>query len=303
MNSLIFEKDRELDIIAMGKLCGSLFVYAGWSKIHNKAVCTGSFKKNIEGTAANITAALAKRGMKTGYIGRVGDDDYGRTIFNYLRNLRVDTSGIIRDSKGYITGIDSLRETSSENLLPTYLNKIADFKLSIRDIKEDFLKQARTLLLSGTILAKSPSREAALAALEYARRNHLVILFDMDHRPYLWGSEEEAAVYYSLAAEKSDVVFGTKEELGMLEDFSYPHDRNGFSMMNRCFQSHTKSVIIKNERDHSWIYSKEGNRVNKRIYSTKAVNTLSANDAFIEAFIYRTMKIKREQTEQEKVEH
>lgn len=41
-------------------------------------------------------------------------------------------------------------------------------------------------MISGTALAKSPSREAALKALELAKRNNTVVIFDVDYRAYNW---------------------------------------------------------------------------------------------------------------------
>ncbi|MCG6197977.1 5-dehydro-2-deoxygluconokinase, partial [Anoxybacillus sp. LAT_38] len=59
-------------------------------------------------------------------------------------------------------------------------------------------------------------------ALDYARRHGVVTFFDLDYRPYTWTSPEETAIYYKLAAEKCDVIFGTLEEFDRMERF----DRN-----------------------------------------------------------------------------
>lgn len=53
-----------------------------------------------------------------------------------------------------------------------YRNGIADLSLSPEDIDEDYIKNAKLLLISGTALAASPSREAALKALSLAKRTN-----------------------------------------------------------------------------------------------------------------------------------
>ena len=51
-----------------------------------------------------------------------------------------------------------------------YRNCIADLQLSVDDIDEDYIKQSKAILISGTALAESPSREAALKAVMLAKK-------------------------------------------------------------------------------------------------------------------------------------
>ncbi len=47
------------------------------------------------GSAANTIYALAKLGLRTGFLGAVGDDDAGRILLESFRSVGVDTSGIV----------------------------------------------------------------------------------------------------------------------------------------------------------------------------------------------------------------
>lgn len=51
-----------------------------------------------------------------------------------------------------------------------YRNQAADLQLSVEDIDEDYLKRSKALLISGTALAESPSREAVLKAVMLAKK-------------------------------------------------------------------------------------------------------------------------------------
>ena len=53
-----------------------------------------------------------------------------------------------------------------------YRNCIADLQLSVDDIDEDYIKQSKAILISGTALAESPSREAAIKAVMLAKKNN-----------------------------------------------------------------------------------------------------------------------------------
>ena len=51
-----------------------------------------------------------------------------------------------------------------------YRNRIADLQLHVDDIHEDYIKNAKAILISGTALAESPSREAAIKAVMLAKK-------------------------------------------------------------------------------------------------------------------------------------
>lgn len=57
-----------------------------------------------------------------------------------------------------------------------YRNDAADLKLEVSDIDEEYIKQGKALLISGTALCESPSREAALKAVMLAKRNCIPII-------------------------------------------------------------------------------------------------------------------------------
>ena len=67
-----------------------------------------------------------------------------------------------------------------------YRNRIADLQLHVDDIHEDYIKNAKAILISGTALAESPSREAAIKAVMLAKKVNTKIIFDIDYREYNW---------------------------------------------------------------------------------------------------------------------
>ena len=67
-----------------------------------------------------------------------------------------------------------------------YRNCIADLQLHPHDIDEEYIKNTKALLISGTSLAASPSREAALKAVMLAKRFGTKVIFDVDYRSYSW---------------------------------------------------------------------------------------------------------------------
>jgi 5-dehydro-2-deoxygluconokinase len=287
VKSLKFEKGKTMDFIALGRLCIDLNA----NEINRPMEETITFTKYLGGSPANIAVGMSKLGMKTGFIGRVADDQLGRFILNYLNKNAINTANIIVDESGSVTGL-ALTEIKSPTdcSILMYRDNVADLKLCPEDVQEDYIKNSKALLISGTALAKSPSREAVFVALEYARKNKVRVLFDVDYRPYSWTSPEETAVYYNLAAEKCDVVIGTREEFDMMEAITNPGNQDDFVTANRWFDYHAKIVVIKHGKDGSIAYTKEGSSYQGKSFPAKVIKTFGAGDSYAAAFIYGLMQ-------------
>ncbi|ARA99600.1 MULTISPECIES: 5-dehydro-2-deoxygluconokinase [Geobacillus] len=285
MNLLPFDEQKPLDFIAVGRLCIDLNA----NEIHRPMEETVTFTKYVGGSPANIAIGMARLGMKTGFIGRVADDQMGRFIVQYLKNNGIDTSHVITDKSGSVTGLafTEIKSPTDCSIL-MYRDNVADLKLEPNDIHEDYIRQAKCLLISGTALAKSPSREAVFLALEYARRHGVVVFFDLDYRPYTWQSKEETAIYYNLAAEKCDVIIGTREEFDMMEQFAV-HQHDDEKTAQKWFDYHAKIVVIKHGKDGSIAYTKTGETFVGTIFPANIVKTFGAGDSYAAGFIYGLM--------------
>ncbi|WP_017434312.1 5-dehydro-2-deoxygluconokinase [Saccharococcus caldoxylosilyticus] len=286
MKYLTFDPQKPLDFIAIGRLCIDLNA----NEINRPMEETITFTKYVGGSPANIAIGMSRLGMKTGFIGRVADDQMGRFIINYLKKNNIDTSNVITDKSGSVTGLafTEIKSPTDCSIL-MYRDNVADLKLEPRDVKEDYIKQAKVLLISGTALAKSPSREAVFLALDYARKHGVVVFFDLDYRPYTWSSQEETAIYYNLAAEKCDVIIGTREEFDMMEQFE-SNRNDDEKTAKRWFNYQAKIVVIKHGKDGSIAYTKEGEKFKGTIFPANVIKTFGAGDSYAAAFIYGLMQ-------------
>ncbi|NUK30217.1 5-dehydro-2-deoxygluconokinase [Parageobacillus sp. VR-IP] len=286
MKYLTFDLQKPLDFIAIGRLCIDLNA----NEINRPMEETITFTKYVGGSPANITIGMSRLGMKTGFIGRVADDQMGRFIINYLKKNNIDTSNVITDKSGSVTGLafTEIKSPTDCSIL-MYRDNVADLKLEPKDVKEDYIKQAKVLLISGTALAKSPSREAVFLALDYARKHGVVVFFDLDYRPYTWNSQEETAIYYNLAAEKCDVIIGTREEFDMMEQFE-SNRNDDEKTAKRWFNYQAKIVVIKHGKDGSIAYTKEGEKFKGTIFPANVIKTFGAGDSYAAAFIYGLMQ-------------
>lgn len=283
MNGLSFGQNRPIDIIGIGRLCVDLNA----NEIHRPMEKTKTFTKYVGGSPANIAIGSSRLGLSTGFIGKVSNDQMGRFITNYLNENEIDTSNVSVDQSGAVTGLAFTEILSPEDCsILMYRDNVADLKLSTEDVSEDYIKQAKVLLVSGTALAASPSREAVFLALEYARKHHVTVIFDVDYRPYTWSSSKETAVYYSLAAEKCDVIIGTREEFDLMEQFIKDYESDDQKTAQRWFDYHAKIVVIKHGSEGSIAYTTDGLSHRGGIFKSKVLKTFGAGDSYASAFIY-----------------
>ncbi|WP_106766159.1 5-dehydro-2-deoxygluconokinase [Paenibacillus faecalis] len=286
MSTIPFPAERPLDFISLGRLCIDLNA----NEINRPMEQTRTFTKYVGGSPANIAIGAARLGLKTGFIGKIADDQMGRFIKQYLVEQGIDVTQLAVDDTGAVTGLTFTEIKSPEDCsILMYRDNVADLLLRPEEVSEDYIRKAKALLISGTALAASPSREAVFVALSYARKHGVFVFFDLDYRPYTWKTPSETAVYYKLAAQHCDFIIGTREEFDMMEAFDgqQADDRR---TAQTWFDHHAKVVIIKHGGDGSIAYTKEGQSFKGGIFKTKVLKTFGAGDSYASAMIYALMQ-------------
>lgn len=164
-----------------------------------------------------------------------------------------------------------------------YRDQVADLYLAPEEIDEDYIKQTDLLLVSGTALAQSPSREAVLKAIAYARNNQVKVAFELDYRPYTWQSPEDVSVYYSIVAENADIVIGTRDEYDEMEGKKGGTNQ---ATIDYLFQHQPELIVIKHGVKGSYAYTKKGETYQAGSYKTQVLKTFGAGDSYAAAFLY-----------------
>ncbi|MCI3195214.1 5-dehydro-2-deoxygluconokinase [Bacillus sp. HU-1818] len=275
-----FNEDKDFDIVAIGRACIDLNAV----EYNRPMEETMTFSKYVGGSPANIAIGSSKLGLKAGFIGKIPDDQHGRFIESYMRNTGIDTTQMIVDQEGHKAGLAFTEIKSPEECsILMYRDDVADLYLKPSEVDEAYIAKAKMLLVSGTALAKSPSREAVLKAVNLAKKHQVKVVFELDYRPYTWKSTEETSVYYTLIAEQSDIVIGTRDEFDMMEN------RIGGSngdTIKYLFEHSADLVVIKHGVEGSYAYSKSGEVFRAKAYKTNVLKTFGAGDSYASAFIY-----------------
>lgn len=275
-----FDASREFDVVLLGRVA----IDFNPLDMNRTLAESSTFKKYVGGSPANIAVGLARLGKKVGFIGKVSEDRFGDYVTGYFNNEGIDTSNIYRskDSLG-LTFTEILSETESSILM--YREGVADLQLDVSEISEEYIKKARAIVISGTALAKSPSREAALKAVELARKNGTVIIFDIDYRAYTWKNKDEIAIYYSIVGKNSDILIGSKEEFNLMEGLMKKTESDR-ETADRWLGYGNKIVVIKHGKEGSTAYTADGKSFRIKPFPVKLLKSFGGGDGYASAFIY-----------------
>jgi fructokinase len=172
------------------------------------------------GGSANVAVGLAKLGVDSALISKVGDDVFGRFLRRVLLENRVDVSQLKVDRQSRTTLAFIATREGGERDFCFYRNPGADMMLSTEEIDEEFIKTARVFHYGSISMICEPNYSATLRALEYAKKHHVITSYDPNVRLSLWESERQAKQRIIEGLRSSDLVKVNTEELEFITGIS-----------------------------------------------------------------------------------
>lgn len=184
----------------------------------------GKFTAFPGGAPANVAVAASKLGAKTGFIGKVGNDAFGRRLAETLSKEGVSTGGLlVSDEVPTTLAIVSVDE-SGEREFSFYRNPGADTQITSAEAVNALHADLPKILHVGSLsMTDSPSKEACEDAVRYAKESGALISYDPNYREALWDTEEHAIEMMKVLLPFVDILKVSDEEMEMLtgtKDFS-----------------------------------------------------------------------------------
>jgi fructokinase len=177
-----------MDVVCLGELLVDMFP----AEVGRSLVEVSAFRPKPGGAPANVSVAAARLGVKSAFIGKVGDDAFGYHLADILRHEGVDVCSMRFDQEAR-TGIAfiAMPDVNSYEIL-FYRNPGADMRLRPDELDRELLQTTRAFHFGSISLIQEPSRSATLEAAHIARDAGALISFDVNYRPTLWKSPAEA---------------------------------------------------------------------------------------------------------------
>lgn len=239
-----------------------------------------TFTRALAGAETNVATGLARLGHRAGWIGRVGDDPFGRYALAELAAAGIDVSTVTVDADAP-TGFQLKSFAGGGDPEVVYFRKSsAGSRLAPSGAIDSYVTGARHLHLTGIPLALSASTRAfAFRAVEVARAAGLTISFDPNLRPSLWSSVEEMVAVTNEMAARADWVLPGLGEGAILTG------RVDASGIAAFYLAHGASrVVVKDGAAGCSSFTTAG-RVDQPVFAVRVVDTVGAGDGFAAGLI------------------
>lgn len=238
------------------------------------------FDKTVGGAESNVAIALSRLGHQVKWVSRLGDDDFGLYIRNFIRGEGVDTSSVTFDPV-YPTGIFfKERYNASDPKVYYYRSGSAASQLEQAQLKESDIIAARFLHITGITPALSPTcRELIYYAIEVAKKNNVMVVFDPNIRLKLWSENEAREVLMDIAS-KCDIVLPGIEEGRLLTNEITPE-----KIAERFIQNGAGTVVVKLGAQGAFCHSQDIKEYIEGFKIEHVVDTVGAGDGFAAGFI------------------
>lgn len=239
-----------------------------------------NFSSKIAGAETNTLIGLAKLGHQTGWISRLGKDEFGAFVLSAVRGEGVDTSQVWQDETAP-TGIFFKEFMNEDHVRVTYYRKgSAASRLSPEHLNEDYIANARFLYLTGITPALSESCKASIFhAIEAAKRHGKKVVFDPNVRRKLWSDEEARETLLAIAA-KADIALPGVSEGEFLFGV-----RDESEIAERLHQCGVEIVVIKLGEKGAYLSTALEQKYVPGFKVAKVVDPVGAGDGFAAGFL------------------
>ena len=184
-----------MDVVALGELLID-FTENGVSGQGNPL-----FEANPGGAPCNVLAMLSRLGHRTAFIGKVGNDFFGKQLEDAITEVGIDAAGLLKDDKVHTTLALVHTYPDGDRDFSFYRNPGADMMLTEEELPEEIIRGAK-IFHFGTLSMTHPDvRAATKKAIAVAKEAGALISFDPNIRKPLWDSMD-CLLYTSDAADE-----------------------------------------------------------------------------------------------------
>lgn len=166
------------------------------------------------GAPANVAVGIARLGGNSGFIGRVGDDPFGRFMQQTLREEQVDTRYMRCDPQHRTSTVVVDLDGEGERTFTFMVRPSADLFLQPEDLPPFAANE--WLHVCSIALSAEPSRSTTFAAMERIKLAGGRVSFDPNIRADLWQDPELLHACLDRALRLANVVKLSEEELALI---------------------------------------------------------------------------------------
>ncbi len=244
-------KDAGLDLLALGEVMVRLS-----PRGRQRIEFATEFEAWVGGGEYNVACAVARMGLRGGWVSRLVDNPLGAMIRNHARAAGLDLSDVVWVPYDGVGRVDRVGLNFTEvgtgvrgsvTMYDRGHSAASHMKPGDVDWRRVFARGVRWFHTGGILSALSPScAEVAVEALRAAREAGTVTSYDLNFRSKLWSAKEAAAATRKLMPHVR-VLIGNEEDFlkvlgmkveGVTEDFRGLESAGYRKMVEQVVKAH-----------------------------------------------------------------
>ncbi len=274
----------DMDIVCLGEILLDMFP----AELGRKLGDVSAFQPKPGGAPANAAVAAVRLGKRSAFIGKVGEDAFGHYLAAVLDGQGVDTRGVRfdPDTRTTLAFIAKPDENTSEYVF--YRNPGADLMLRGDELDQTLLKGTRAFHFGSLSLTSDPIRATTYQAVQIAKAAGALISFDVNYRPNLWSSPEEALKQIRGMLPQVNLLKVNEVELELL---TKPAGKPG-SPEDACqalIAEGPELVVVTLGTQGSYFYFAGGHGM-APAFQVQAVDATGCGDAFVAGLLSRLVE-------------
>lgn len=171
---------KRIDVASIGTLAVDYFgILKNMPKLDEKTMAEG-YEEHPGGVAGNVITQMARLGIDTGWIGKIGDDATGERLLEEFRKDSIDESHVevVPGKNSMFTWI--MIDSEGHRTITMFPNVLNEFTGDdVRRKHREYIARARVLMVEACVLSLEPD----LVAMEIAREAGVTVVFDLDVTP------------------------------------------------------------------------------------------------------------------------
>lgn len=269
--------NKKYDVVALGELLID-FTENGISEQGNPIM-----EANPGGAPCNVLAMLAGLGYKTSFVGKVGDDMFGRQLKAAITEVGISAEGLIMDKITHTTLAFVHTFEDGDRDFSFYRNPGADMMLGVEDLNEEMLSNCKIFHYGSLSMTAEGCYEATKKAIDIAKKSGAIISYDPNLREPLWGSLDDAKEKIGYGMSLCDVMKISDNEIQWftgVQDYT-----EGVSVIKEKYPN-IKLILVSLGKEGSMAFMGEASAVVKPFIQKNTIETTGAGDTFCASVLH-----------------